>query len=222
MNVNDLLKLKRPLTDEESDFLEQETLALANQLKDEVEQLTKDMDPDDPVVAHLRAHTANVGLNLEQAIECSREEKVVKDYARANAKERGAVDYTWEKLPVYAWNNEFARVIGRLLCTIHKRYHIHLHNLAGQAMLMSNCIALGHRDLAPGETVSREELRAYRFIACFAAERTLEMLDDLSKATGYSACDVAHAKTLLRRMRDQFEKDVREIDEAAATSAVMH
>ena len=90
-------------------------------------------------------------------------------------------------------------------------------------MLMSNCIALGHQELPPGETPSPEVLRAYRFIGCYGAERTLGMLDDLSKVTGFCASDVAHGKKLVRQIRDQFAADLAELETGSPTqSAVLH
>ena len=223
MNVEELLELKRPLTREEAEFLERETLSLAEKLRDAVAELTRDLDPDDAVVQELKAHPANVVRNVEQAIECGEQDREARRFIESSEPRAKEKPYKWEELPIYAWSNEFARVIGRLLASLHKRYHLRIHLLGGQAMLMSNCIALGHQELPPGETPSPEVLRAYRFIGHYAAERTLEMLDDLARVTGYSASDVAHGKRLVRQIRDQFAADLSEVETGSPThSAVLH
>ncbi len=191
---------------------EQHVLELARELQAHVERITKDLDPNDPVVANLRAKPAAVIRHIEQAIECGEADKVCRAYVEKHGGTQKDRIYSWEHLPVYAWVNEFARVIGRLLASMHKRYYVHVHNIAGEAMLLSKCIAMGHREPAPGEVISVEELRAYRLIGYHSARHTLNLLEDLSKATGYAASGVAHGKKLVRQIRDQFQADLDELE----------
>jgi hypothetical protein len=130
--------------------------------------------------------------------------------------------YEWEKLPVYAWNNELARVIGHLLASMPKRLHMYAHNLAGQATLISNCIAMGHRQPDPGEIMPVQELRAYRFIGYHATFTVMEMLEELSGLTTYSTADVAHGAALIGKIRQQFEIDLKELDEPEQKPTVLH
>jgi hypothetical protein len=127
--------------------------------------------------------------------------------------------YSWERRPEYAWNNEFARIIGRLLTILPRRYHIFAHNLAGQATLISHCIAMAHRDTAPGIVVPPAELEAYRFIGCHTTTTVEGLLDDLSAATKLAKQEIAQGKSLMQRIREQFEICV---DGAESTSQVRH
>ena len=210
MDVNELMELERPLTDEEMAFMEEKLLELTRELGSEIARITKDLDPNDPDVAKLRAGPAKIRHHLESAIECRAEEVV------GAAPERDSeIVYTWEKLPVYAWVNEFARVVGRLLATLPRRLHIHAHQLAGQATLISNCIALGHRDCPPGETAPREELRAFRLIGWQATVTVMKPLEELSRITKLGRSDVAHGMALIGKIRTHFEEALAELDEAA-------
>lgn len=217
MNVDELMKLERPLTDDEAAFMEEEVLKLAKALTDEVANLTRDLDPDDPVVAKLRESPRTIIENIEAAIELreeddSHERTRIRWLERAKAAAEDPI-YDWEKLPVYAWNNQFARVIGMLLAVMPKRLHIHAHNLAGQATLISCCIAMGHRQTEPGEVVPPEELRAYRLIGWRATFTVMEILEDLSRETKYSAQDIAEGMELIGKIREQFAVDLGDVDE---------
>ncbi|MGQ0562644.1 MAG: hypothetical protein ACT443_12315 [Gemmatimonadota bacterium] len=214
MDANELLALKRPLTDEEMAVVEQELLSLAQQLGTEISKITRNLDPNDPLIAKLRAAPAKITHNIEQAIECRAEEAEIKAYCEKLRPRKGDVVYSWEKLPVYAWTNELARVIGRLLASLPGRFHIYVHNLGGQAMLLSNCVALGHREVPPGETVSKEELRAYRFIGCHTTSQAMDTLRELSAKTRKSKNDVAHGMSLVGKIRAHFEEAVAELDGA--------
>ena len=223
MDVDELMNLKRPLTDEEMEFLEQKLLSRARELDAEIQKLTKDLDADDPVVAKLRAAPAKITRGVESAIECrvavaEIETSASRDSAHKNENREAEVLYDWEKLPVFAWNNEFARVIGRLLVRLPRRLHVRIHNLAGQATLISNCIALGHRDPAPGEVIPREELRAYRVIGYHATFTTMELLEEISGLTSSARNDLAQGMSLVGRIRDQFEADMAELDEVRLQS----
>ena len=123
--------------------------------------------------------------------------------------------YAWERRSEYAWNNEFARNIGRLLAMLPKRYHILLHNLAGQATLISNCIAMGNRDPDPGECVPPAELHAYRFIGWHATTAVDRILADLSRTTSLGKQEVARCKALMEKIRHEFEVGLHELDAAA-------
>ena len=81
MNVDELMNLDRPLTDEEMAFMEQEVLKLARQLKTEVANITSDLDPSDPVVARLREGPTSVERSIEAAIEC-RSESIISERQR--------------------------------------------------------------------------------------------------------------------------------------------
>lgn len=197
------------MTDEEMREMEEELSRTAHALQAEVEMLCKDLDHEDPDVKKLLNAVANVSLNIDAARELGQPDPIL-EKMRAR---HGDPKYTWENLPVYAWNNEFARVIGRLMAVLPKRLHVHTHNLAAQATLISNCIAMGHRDTAPGEVVPIEELRAFRTIgyqATFTAEQILNDLVDVTKA---GAIDIKQGITLIQKMRLQFETDVNEVAE---------
>jgi hypothetical protein len=68
MDVEELLKLKRPLTDEEAAYIEEQVLLLAKELQAEVAKITKHLDPSDPDVAKLRAAPAKIIGGIEAAI----------------------------------------------------------------------------------------------------------------------------------------------------------
>jgi hypothetical protein len=224
VDVNELMNLKRQLTDDEMDFIEQQLLSRARELDAEIQKLTKDLDADDPDVAKLRAAPAKITRGVESAIECrvaavEIETSTWRKLAHKKDPPEAEVLYDWEKLPVYAWNNEFARVIGRLLMQLPRRLHVRIHNLAGQATLISNCIALGHRDAAPGEVISKDELRAYRVIGYHATFTTMELLEEISGLTRSARSDLAHGMSLVGRIRKQFEADLAELDQVRLESA---
>lgn len=214
MDVNELLKLTRPLTDEEAAFMEEEVLKLARQLNSEVKQITAHLDPNDPTVATLRAKTENVVRNIELARDADAQHQADDD--ASIARQKAAAIYEWERLPAYEWNNRFARIVGRLLAQLPKRQFSHAHNLAAQAMVMSICICCSHREMPPGEVVSREELRAYRVIGRQAASSALEQLDKLSQETRLGRSDIAQGRELLQKLEQQFDWDLRELDSESA------
>ena len=200
----------------------QDVLRLAKQLHDHIAELTKDLDQNDPAVVAALEHASNTVRNVEAAIECEEEDKVLHAYAERHRPAPDERAYSWEKLPMYEWNNELSRVLGRLFASIHKRYYIHLHMLTADTMMMSNCIALGHADMPEGEETPREQLRAYRFIGYEAACRTLGNFEELSRVTGYGASDVAHGKTLVRRIRDAFHASLNELDGVAPAASLLN
>jgi hypothetical protein len=192
------------MTNEEFAAKEAEVSRLAHQLVAEVEKICQQLDPADPEVVKLRATAAAVPRYIDAARELSDDEPSL------GHKRKGHDEpiYSWETLPVYGWTNEFARVIGRLLAVLPKRHYIFAHNLAGVAHLISNCIACGHRDTAPGEVVPLEELRAYRTIGHHATFTAMRMLEDLAAVTKLGSADIARGKTLVGQIRHQFEIDV--------------
>ena len=230
MDVDELMKLKRPLTSEEMAFMEEKLLELTRELGSEIAKITKDLDPNDPDVAKLLAAPGKIRHNIESAIECRAEEAVHESRRdrrrrmRAAAKGEPEIVYGWEKLPVYAWINEFARVVGRLLATLPRRLHIQAHNLAGQATLISNCIALGHLDCPPGEVAPKEELRASRKIAYHATFTVMDILEELSRTTKSGRSDVAHGMELIGKIRTHFENALAELDADAPSErpALVH
>jgi hypothetical protein len=197
------------MTDQEMMAMEEDLSQRAQELEAEVERLCKDLSPDDPDVMKLRNAVANMTKNIEAA------RNVGVDYSIGD-KLRGRRPepvYDWERLPVFAWNNEFAREIGKMLTALHKRHHIFPHNLAGQATLIGMCITMAHRDLAPGDFVSPEEVRAYLFIGLHATNTVDRILDDLSETTSLTAPNVERSRTLMAKIRQQFEIDLGEVPE---------
>lgn len=213
MDVNELLQLDRPLTDEKTAFMEEQVLQTAKQLHSKLKELTKE-HADKPEVQKLLMHSKNTVDNIELAIGPDPAQLAEDD--ASIARQRAAAVYSWEKLPAYEWNNRFARVIGRLLAQLPKRHHVYGHNLAAQAGIISNCIAMGHRDLAPGETVTVEEVRAYRFIGRQACDTAKQILAELSQQTRLGRHDIAHGLELLEKLEAQLEWDLRELDTPAA------
>jgi hypothetical protein len=210
MNVEELLKLERPLTNAEMVFVENEVLKLAEQLKTTVAEVTKDLDPNDPDVITLHQKTASIAHNIRLAKSVDEDQRADDD--ASIARQKADAVYGWEQLPAYEWNNRFARVIGRLLAVLPKRQFIYAHQLAAQSTVMSMCIAMGHRELPPGEALSKEEVRAYRLIGYQACETAAGQLDELSRQTRLGASDIAQGRELLQKLRDQFEWELREMD----------
>jgi hypothetical protein len=200
------------MTNEELRAQEAEVSRLAHELVAEVERVCQQLDPSDPEVIKLRANADAVVRNIEAARDLGDDDDDERylDRIRNSHKE---VIYSWEMLPVYEWTNEFARVIGRLLAILPKRHYIFAHNLAGAAHLISNCIACGHRDPAPGEVIPLEELRAYRTIGHHATFTAMKMLEDLAAVTKLCAADIARGRSLVGRIRQQFEIDLAACDD---------
>jgi hypothetical protein len=220
MDVNELMNLNRPLTNEEAAFLEQEVLKLAHELDGEISKITRDLDPNDPEIARLIAAPRNIKEAIAAATACGEDKRTI--WEQKHATKPSDTPFTWEQLPVYARNNEFARVIGRLLVVLPRRLHIYAHNLAGQATLISNCIAMGHRDMPPHESTPKEELRAYRNIGYHATFTIMDMLEDLSKESKLGRSEVTEAMSLIGKIRDQFETSLRELDTVSQNPALMH
>jgi hypothetical protein len=204
------------MTNEELLAQEAEVSRLAHQLVAEVEKICQELDPDDPEVMKLRATAAAVPRNIDAARELRDDDDPSLDRIRNACKE---AIYSWELLPVYEWTNEFARVIGRLLAVLPKRHYIFVHNLAGVAHLISNCIACGHRDPEPGEVIPLEERRAYRTIGHHATFSAMKLLEDLAAVTKLGSADIARGKSLIGQIRHQFEIDVATCDDVSAGGA---
>ena len=69
MNVDELMALERPLTAEETGFLEQEVLKLAKQLQAHVKRITADIDPaHDDLVDRLRSAANRTVRSIDAAI----------------------------------------------------------------------------------------------------------------------------------------------------------
>lgn len=117
--------------------------------------------------------------------------------------------YEWEKLPVYAWVNQFARMIGRLFAKLPAQHHIHLQNLAAQATVMINAIPGAHRDRPPGEEISDEERRAWLMIGYTATRTTQDLLRELSTRTH---CHLEEETRLVRRVERHFESELNRIN----------
>lgn len=180
---------------------EAEVARLARELEAEVETLCKDLDPDDPEVKKLRAEVASITRNIDAARELSGRDPIL-EKMRARL---GPPIYDWEKLPVYTSNNELARVIGRMLATLPKRSHVHIHNLAAQATLIGHCIVMTNREMPPGEVAPAEEIRAYRFIGHHATFTVEEILKDVSSVTKQCKEEIAQGLSLVGRIRNHFE-----------------
>ena len=191
------------MIEEDMTEMENEVSKLAHELQAEVEKICAKLDADDPLVVKLRNAAANTSRGIDEA----RELRI--DYPPPG-RSRRQLDpiYSWEKLPMYDWINEFARIIGRLLAVLPKRHYIYAHNLAGQATLISNCIAGGHRDSAPGEVIPPEELRAYLFIGYQATFTTAQLLEDLAAVTKLGSAERARGAALIGQIRQQFEIDL--------------
>ena len=69
MNVDELMALERPLTDEEMAFMEQEVLKLAKALQAEVARITADIEPGhEDLVDRLRGAASRTVENIDAAI----------------------------------------------------------------------------------------------------------------------------------------------------------
>lgn len=195
--------------------MEAEVARLARELEAEIETLCKDLDPDDPEVKKLRADVANISRNIEAARELSNDDPILE---KMRARQRDPI-YSWEHLPVYAWNNELARVIGKMLATLPKRSHVHIHNLAAQATLIGHCIVMTNREMPPGEVAPAEEVRAYRMIGLHATFTLEEILKDVSGVTKQCKQEIAQGLSLVGKIRDHFESA---LGEARGSLQVLH
>ncbi|HUP88328.1 MAG TPA: hypothetical protein VM100_03215 [Longimicrobiales bacterium] len=210
MNVKELLRLKRPLTSAEMVVVEDEVLKLTEQLKSNVAEITKDLDPNDPDVVALKQHVAKAEHNVKLTKAVDDEQRAADDASIARQKAEAV--YAWEQLPAYEWNNRFARCVGRLLAVLPKRQFIFAHQLAAQATVISNCIAMAHRELEPGRTITKEEVQAYLLIGHQACAGALTHLDELSRLTRLGASDIANGRELMQKVHDQFAWELRETD----------
>jgi hypothetical protein len=69
MNADEIMALERPLTDEETAFLEQEVLKLAKALQAEVARITADIEPGhEDLVERLRNAAGRTVENIDAAI----------------------------------------------------------------------------------------------------------------------------------------------------------
>src|SRR5688572_19112308 len=117
--------------------------------------------------------------------------------------------YQWEKLLVYAWVNQFARMIGRLFARLPAQHHIHLQNLAAQATVMINAIPGAHRDRPPGEEIGEEERRAWLMIGLTTTHTTQDLLRELSKRTHRH---LEEENELVRKVELHFESELNRIN----------
>jgi hypothetical protein len=220
MDLDELLNHARTLAGQES-CSEDDVAKVAQELQDEVARITQHLDPNDPDVVALRARAADIIHNIELALAADAEQRAFDD--ASIARQKAAAVYAWEKLPVYEWNNRFARVIGRLLSQVPKRHLIHVHNLAGQATVMSICISMTHPDMPPEEMPSLEQRHAYATIGRQASKTAGELLQMLAVKSGSTRTDALHGIDLVRKIEQQFAADVCELENGTpARPALLH
>jgi hypothetical protein len=221
MDLKKLLNRVTTLTNPDNPGSEEELRNVVQQLKSEVDRVTRDLDPNDPAVVKLRGSTAKMVHNIEMALAVDEEQRAADD--ASIARQKAAAIYKWELLPVYEWNNRFARVVGRLLSQVPKRHLIHVHNLAAQANVMSMCITLTHPDMPPEEMMSVEQRHAYAMIGAQSSKTALETLEMLAVKAGSARSDVLHGLELVTKIQPQFEADKWELEEGSgAQPALLH
>jgi hypothetical protein len=75
MNVDELMKLDRPLTDEEADFMEQQVLLLAKELQRMMGELSLEVEKKDPkLAAEMRRPPARMVQAIQNAMEIPRDQ----------------------------------------------------------------------------------------------------------------------------------------------------
>jgi hypothetical protein len=128
------------------------------------------------------------------------------------------VIYSWERLPVYQFTNQLARVVGRLLVSVPPRLHVKIHTLIGQTVIMSNAIPGAHREVVPGDRpVTVEERRAWLIIGFTACGQAGDLLADLGKSWVHVRSDVGEALKLLSKIQSHFHDTLESLDEQPAT-----
>ncbi len=122
--------------------------------------------------------------------------------------------YHWERLEVYHLANQFARLLGRLLMSLPSRFHIHVHNLIGQAVVMTNAIPGAHRDTEPGAPpIPVEERRAWLMIGLCASGTARDLLDELGRSARHARTDVAAGLKLLEQIELSFQEGLDSLDD---------
>lgn len=137
---------------------------------------------------------------------------------------RDDIVYEWEKLEVYGWTNKFARVVGRLLADVPSRHRVHVHNLIGQAIVMSNAVAGANKDIAPGEPpLSIEHRRAWLMIGYTAARGAAETLGTIRKVHERSIGNLIDGMELIVKIAEAFATDLELLDGSTRTTKpIMH
>jgi hypothetical protein len=137
--------------------------------------------------------------------------------------EKGAKVYEWERLEIYARTNELARVIGRILVLMPPRFHVHVHNLIGQTVVMANAIAGGHADVAPGgKPHSIEERRAWLTIGLVASGQARKRLADVGHLATRSGREVTAGLELIDSIEAGFQISLAELDLTPITRRFVH
>lgn len=112
--------------------------------------------------------------------------------------------YSWERLEIYAMTNRLARTLGHLLAGLPSRNHVHVHNLIGQTVVMSQAVAGANQDVAPGQTVSLEHRRVWLTIGETAARCARDLLIDLAHTTKRCHREMEEALALVNAIETEF------------------
>lgn len=131
------------------------------------------------------------------------------------------VIYSWERLPIYEFTNQFARLLGRLLVSLPTRFHVQIHNLIGQAVAMANAIPGGHRDIEPGaDPVPVEERRAWLMIGYTATVTARDLLTELGRVATRARPDVAIGLKLLSQIESGFQDGLDSLEATPSPASV--
>ena len=126
---------------------------------------------------------------------------------------QGEAIYRWERLEVFQLVNQVSRLLGRLLVSMPSRFHIQLHSLIAQVVVVSHAIPGAHRDRAPDEPpVPLEERRAWLMIGFVASETARTLMTELGRAPSRSRPDIDSGLKLLARIEADFKKHLEGLD----------
>lgn len=130
--------------------------------------------------------------------------------------------YSWERLEVYALTNQLARALGYLLAALPSRNHVHVHNLIGQTVVMSQAVAGGNQDVAPGQTVSLEQRRAWLTIGETAAQCARDLLIDLAHTSKRCRREMEDSLALIDAIEKEFRSSLSLLELTAPAAIQMH
>lgn len=131
--------------------------------------------------------------------------------------------YDWERLEIYDLTNRFARVVGLLLAQLPSQHHIHVHNLIGQAVVMSNAVAGANATGPPAKPErSVEQRRAWLLIGLCATRQAVELIMDVGKVTDWSAPDLAIGIELLSGIAKGFAADLDDLADTETKQQARH
>lgn len=130
--------------------------------------------------------------------------------------------YSWERLEIYALTNQLARTLGYLLAGLPSRNHVHVHNLIGQTVVMSQAVAGGHQDVVAGQMVSLEHRRVWLTIGEMAARCARDLLIDLAHTSKRCRREMEDGLALIDAIETEFRSSLSLLELTAPATLQIH